>query len=127
MDELPMLWSHSSLSYYEADDIIRDHGSANRGAVIFSLDGAAHSVTYASKGIIAHTVLSFLASGILVPLGSLWDRLKFGNCRKFHLLAATFILFVGVLTGFLSTDEHFANAHSSLSTGLIGMFVIYLL
>jgi len=83
-DELPMLWSHSSMNFYgETDDIIRDHGSANRGAVIFSLDGNAHSVTYASKGIIVHTILSFLAMGILVPLGSLWDRLKFGTCKKF--------------------------------------------
>jgi len=124
-NELPMLWSHSSVNFYETDDIIRDHGSANRGAVIFSLDGYAHSVTYASNGIVAHTVLSFLAMGILVPLGSLWDRLKFGTCKKFSLMTATFVLFVGVLTGFLSTDEHYTNSHSSLSTGLIGMYGVY--
>lgn len=123
--ELPLLWAHSSVNFYESDDMIRDHGSANRGAVIFSLDGNAHSVTYASKGIVAHTILSFLAMGILVPLGSLWDRLKFGTCKKFSLMTATFVLFVGVLSGFLSTEEHYTNSHSSLSTGLIAMYGVY--
>lgn len=122
-DEFPMLWAHSS-GNGERENWIKVHGPENRGAVVFAIDGS-HAISYASPGVIAHVLFCFLSMGFLVPLGAFWDRLKFGDCKKFHLVAATVILMIGVLCGFYVNEEHFEDNHAQMSILLLLWFFVY--
>jgi len=122
-DEFPMLWAHSSGSG-ATENWIKVHGSDNRGAVVFAIDGA-HSISYATPGVIAHVLFSFISMGLLVPLGAFWDRLKFGDCKKFHLAGAAIILMIGTACGYYVNEEHFNDIHAKLAVALIGVFGVY--